>query len=66
MCVVCGWVVFTSDLLLQRHDDLDGHVEDAELGLRLVALQVRHAHAPELLQGFVDVSYPYPAGGWLA
>lgn len=55
-----------SHLLFQGHDHLDGHVEDAQLGLRFVRLQVRHAHAAELLQRFVDVpdadSFPCVVG----
>lgn len=50
----------TSDLLLQVHDDLDGHVEDAELRLGFVCLEVCHAHPPKLLQCFIDVPDPYP------
>lgn len=44
-----------SHLLLERHDHLDCHVEDAQLRLGLVRLEVRHAHAAELLERFVDV-----------
>lgn len=40
-------VVSTSDLLFERHDDFNGHVEYAELSLGFVALQVRHAHPTE-------------------
>lgn len=50
----------TSDLLLQVHDDLDCHVEDAELRLGLVCLEVCHAHPPKFLQCFIDVPDPYP------
>lgn len=50
----------TSDLLLQVHDDLDSHVEDAKLRLGLVCLEMCHAHPPELLQCFIDVPDPYP------
>ena len=50
----------TSDLLFQVHDDLDCHVEDAKLRLRLVCLQMCHAHPPKLLQCFIDVPDPYP------
>ena len=51
----------TSDLLFELHDDLDGHVEDAQLGLRLVRLEVLHAHAAQLLERLVDVADPNPA-----
>ena len=42
-------------MLLELHDDLNGHVEDAQFGLRLVRLQMRHAHAPQFLERFVDI-----------
>lgn len=48
------------DLLLEGHDDVDGHVEDAELSLRFVGLEVGHADAAELLQGLVDVANANP------
>ena len=50
----------TSHLLLELHDDLNGHVEDAQFGLRLVRLQVRHAHAAQFLERFVDVANSDP------
>ena len=52
---VFGFCISTSHLLLELHDDLDGHVEDAQFGLRLVRLQMLHAHAPQLLERFVDI-----------
>lgn len=55
------WTSDTSDLLFQRHNDFHSHVEYPELCLGFVCLQVSHAHATELLQRFVDVSYPNPA-----
>jgi hypothetical protein len=45
----------TSHLLLELHDDLNGHVEDAQFGLRFIRLQMRHAHAPQFLERFVDI-----------
>ena len=48
------------DLLLEGHDDVDGHVEDAELRLRFVGLEVGHADASELLQSLVDVADSNP------
>lgn len=49
-----------SDLLLQLHDDLDSHIENAQFGLRLVCFEVLHAHPSQLLQGFVYVPDSYP------
>ena len=53
----------TSHLLLELHDDLNGHVEDAQFGLRFVRLQMRHAHAPQFLERFVDIPDSDPNGG---
>ena len=50
-------------MLLELHDDLNGHVEDAQLGLRLVRLQMRHAHAPQFLERFVDIPDSDPSLG---
>lgn len=55
------FVYVTSDLLLERHDHLHGHVQDAELRLGLVRFQVCTAHAAQLLERFVDVANSYPS-----
>lgn len=49
----------TSDLLLQAQDDLHSLLEDDELGLGLVTLQMELAHAAQLPEGLVDVTYAY-------
>jgi len=48
------------DLLLEVDDDVHGYVHDAQLGLRLVRLEVGHADHAELLQGLVNVADPDP------
>lgn len=52
--------LLTSDLLLECHDHLHGHVQDAQFSLRLVRLQVRHAHPAELLKRLIYVPDSYP------
>ena len=47
-----------SHQVLEVHDDLDGHVEDAQLRLQLVGLQVGRADCPELFESLVDVPDP--------
>lgn len=50
----------TSHLLLQAQYDLDGLLQDDELGLGLVALQVDLTHPAQLSEGFVNVTHPHP------
>ena len=45
---------------LQRRNDVDGLVEDTELGLGLVGAGVQLAHPTQLLEGLVDVAHPDP------
>src|SRR4029434_11026635 len=47
----------TSDLLFQAEDDSYCLGEYEEFGLRLLSLQVQLHHAPELLEGLVDVTH---------
>lgn len=54
--------VSTSNLLLKRHNDVNGHVENAKLSLRFVALQMCHAHPSKFLEGVVNVSNADPEG----
>lgn len=46
--------------MLEGHDDVDGHVQDPQLRLRLVRLEVGHADPAQLLQGLVDVANTDP------
>ena len=45
------------DLLLEARDHVDGLLENAQLGLRLVRLEMDAAHLAELLEGLVDVAH---------
>lgn len=47
----------TSHLLLQAEDDSHSLVEDEQLRLRLLALEVKLAHAAQLLERLVNVSH---------
>ena len=39
-------------------------MKDVEFSLRLIGLQVLHAHSAQLLKGLVQVSHSHPAPQW--
>ena len=56
--------LLTSELLLKHSDHCHSLVKDVEFSLRLIGLQVLHAHSAQLLKGLVQVSYSHPAPQW--
>lgn len=47
----------TSHLLLQVEDDIDGLVEDKQLGLWFVIAQMQLTHAAKFFEGLIDVTH---------
>lgn len=57
-----------SDFLLELHDDVDGHVQDSQLRLRLLRVRLAqrlegHADAAQLRERVVDVANPHSLAG---